>query len=81
MRARISQREARRLKARVATLESLMASQREVWRHEFPGGVHIASTTLGEVSSAKLNTARALGHFIVATTRGTGEVFFYAVKP
>lgn len=63
--AKISQREARNLKKRVAELEAKFRDQLNNWSGEWPGGAHIGTI---EVTAAHFNiakTARALGHAVV----------------
>ncbi len=81
-RAKISQMEARRLKQRVAELERIMSAQRRVWARDYPG-VHISSITIDATTAARLETARRLSHFVVATpdTGDSCRLYLYAVKP
>ena len=79
---KISQREARRLKRRVDELEKVIKAQRNSWVSDWPGGVHIATVHLGFDAmreSAKIATARKLGHAVVATE--TGEKIEFRALP
>lgn len=75
---KISQREARRLRKRVAELESLVSRQRERWGHDYPGGTHIGSTKPEATVYACVKTARALGHAVV-TVENSGELMLFAL--
>lgn len=77
----ISQREARRLKKRVAELERNHQANVLAWTRDYIGGVHVASVAADNVQMAQLRTAKRLGFAIVATVEWNGEtVFFHAVK-
>lgn len=63
----ISQREARRLKKRVAELEAQERERRAQWATDYPGGVNFWSIgDCGADRMAAVRTARKLGHAIVA---------------
>lgn len=79
--AKISQREARRLKKRVEELEREEAHRRRVWASEYPHGVNIATAKWeegGRVPTAIL-TARKLKHAVVCTAEESGRVLFFAL--
>jgi hypothetical protein len=79
--AKISQREARRLRKRVEELERADISRRNRWSADWPGGTNIATAKFdsdGRVPVA-INTARALRHAVVATAKEDGTVLFYAL--
>lgn len=77
---KISQREAHRLKKRVAELERNRSEMLNLWA-EFPGGVNIA--TLIELSPrqyAQIETAQKLGFTLIAKSWNMNQVSIYAVK-
>ena len=78
MRQHISQRDAWRLKKRVAVLETAENQRRNDWTRDYPGGVHIASLNADPVLLAQVNTARRLSHAVVATVANI-EIRFYAL--
>lgn len=67
---KISQREARRLRARVTELERELDKQRMNWSSDWPGGVHIATAENEKANAEKIQVARKLGHAVVATDNG-----------
>lgn len=78
---KISQREARRLKKRVAELEALREKERSSWVREYPGGVHLGSWTPAEWLFASIKTARRLGFPVVVATHDTeNNIHFYVAK-
>ncbi len=83
MRKKISQREARRLRKRVARLEHEQGVRVARWNREYPGGVNIATITLDPVPMARLDVAQELGFTLVAkrATDGSSRLHLYAVKP
>ena len=64
----ISQREAKRLRKRVAQLESILDAQKRRWNNEWPGSTVIHRLPTDAVSLAIVATARALSHAVVVTT-------------
>lgn len=79
---RISQREARRLRKRVAELEDLENQRRRTWIQEWPGGVNIISATYAngtEQVPVAIRTARKLGHAVVVLGDDTGNLRFVAL--
>lgn len=78
---RISQREARRLRKRVAALEDILSQQRRVWGQEWFGGVEIAQTTWAPTDAipVAVKTARKLGHAVVVKGDDSGRVQFMAL--
>lgn len=78
---RISQREARRLRKRVAELESGIEKQRRVWGQEYIGGVQIASSKWAEDSPvpAQVKVARKLGHAVVVSGDDNQTLYFHAL--
>lgn len=78
---KISQREARRLKKRVQELEKEINAQRASWSSDWPGGVHIATAEADMLATicARLETARRLGHAVVATEASKTRIEFRAL--
>jgi hypothetical protein len=76
---KISQTEARRLKKQVQDLKSQLAISRltriEDWS---TGWVNLESLTFGVTEWARIDTARRLGHPVVAVTTSNNVVRFYA---
>lgn len=69
--ATISQREAHRLRKRVAELELLIDGQRKSWSRDWPGGTHILTVTApGAIALAAVHTARQLRHAVVVLEDG-----------
>lgn len=62
---KMSQREARTLKKRVAELEGILDKQRAAWAHEWPEGVHLDTVSVNSSEWAIIRTARKLGHAVV----------------
>ena len=75
----ISQREAHALRKRVRELEGRELSRFTRWAQDYPGGVNIAVVTLDDVTAAKLKTARALSHAVVAVPQSDNRLYFYAL--
>lgn len=76
----ISQREARRLRKRVDTLESVLTNQRRSYGQEWVGGVDIGRFTFSTSFHADvIRTARRLGHAVVAVGDDTDTVRFIAL--
>lgn len=76
----ISQREARKLRKRVAELERHIESQHRNWSRDWPGGVHIRTLDAaanGELRAA-IKTARMLNHAVVCTVSDT-QILFYGL--
>lgn len=84
---KISQRQARSLRTRVEQLEEQLNMQRRSWVSDWPGGTHIATIDISSchVEVAKIQTARRLGHAVVATETSPTRIEFRAlplpVKP
>lgn len=75
----ISQKEARRLKARVRQLEIILEEQRHRWGQHWPGGKNIATSVTPDTRLvASIETARLLGHAVVVTVMD-GRIYFYAL--
>lgn len=76
---KISQREARRLRKRVESLERVIEGQRRSWSAEFPHGVHIATVTVTAADAAAIFTARKLGHAVVLSRSTDTAVLCHAL--
>jgi hypothetical protein len=76
----ISQREARRLRRRVAELEKLDRDRLQSWTKEWPQGVDVGRTHVPADSSliGSLLTARKLGHAVVVLPDRDGDIYFFA---
>jgi hypothetical protein len=81
--SKISQREARRLRARVAELEQTINAQHRSWVSDWPGGTHICSLswTAEQITVARISTARRLGHAVVATDADDGKRIEFRALP
>jgi hypothetical protein len=79
--AKISQREARRLRKRVEELERADNSRRNRWSADWPGGTNIctAKWESNDRVPVTINTARALRHAVIVTAKEDGTVMFYAL--
>lgn len=79
--SRISQREARRLRKRVAELERMDSQRRVSWAQDWPGGVHIGTEeNVSEKVRSSVQTARRLGHAVVVKQEDqTPRLHFYAL--
>lgn len=80
---RFSQREARRLRKRVDELESQIRKQHNNWSSDWPGGVHIGSISWAarDITVARIETARKLGHAVVATDADDGKRIEFRALP
>lgn len=74
----ISQREARKLRKRVATLERIIRHQRIKYTEGFPGGTRICVAEVPIGPQWAIVTASQLGHAIVAKYED-GKIQFYAL--
>ena len=79
---KISQREARRLKRRVALLEQERCDQRNRWcSGAWPGGVHLGWIKRDvDWITGLLDAAQMLGHAIVVRQESNGRINFYALS-
>lgn len=77
---RISQREAQRLRKRVAELERRDRERFQAWTKEYPDGVHLDTVALTSVEHAQFRTAAKLGFALVGKLDGE-NIMIYAVKP
>lgn len=76
---KISQREARMLRRRVAELVKAREAQLSRWTKDYPGGVHIDSININTTEQAIVDTADKLGFALVAKARN-GHIDLFAVK-
>lgn len=76
---KISQREARRLQQRVASLENTLDNQRSAWSNSWPGGIHISTETVTVSGWSAIHTARRLEHAVVAVDVGDNKIMLYAL--
>lgn len=78
---KISQREARRLRKRVAKLEREKMLNASAWCREYIGGVNIDTITVHSTDWAIISTARKLGHAVVVLPGDNSSLLVYAVRP
>lgn len=78
---RISQKEVRRLRARVAILERAEEKRRSNWWQEFFGGVEIGRMTFSDTCTIPeiVRTARKLEHAVVAVGDDSKTMRFVAL--
>lgn len=83
MSKKISQREARALRKRVAELENRNEQNASAWAREYIGGVNVATVVVSDVSHAICRTTRKLGQALIAvpTENGKFELSLFAVRP
>lgn len=69
---RISQREARRLRQRVARLEERIRTARRAWSSDYPGGIELGRLRLTDLPAqlTAVRIARKLSFAVVCTTSG-----------
>lgn len=77
-RRRISQSEAMRLRAQVRALTSAVQMRANPYAQDFPGGVHVGSIVLTDAQYAAVQTARRLGHAVIATAPNARQLELYA---
>lgn len=76
----ISQREAVRLRKRVAELESILDDQRNRWCQQWPGGIHLGKLTIERSwLIGRIEGARMLGHAVVVSTDTDGVLHMHAL--
>lgn len=78
MTRKISQRKARALLREVNALRAEREKQRSRWARNYPGGVHIATSKPAETARVAIQTARSLGHAVVAV-ENQDSVLYYAL--
>jgi hypothetical protein len=76
----ISQREARRLRRKVAELEGVLNDQRRVYAYDWPSSTTITQIQPCESQLVAIKTARLLGHAVVAVPQNNGWLHLFAVK-
>lgn len=78
---KISQREAHRLRKKVATLVGQEEARRRVWGEEWFGGVNIATVTYDPAHAVlvAIQTARRLRHAVVVIGDDSGTLRFMAL--
>lgn len=80
MSAKISQREARKMRKQIAEMGERDRRRLAIWSSDYPGGTHMQSLTLQEGPAATLNATQRLGFVMVAKIVGSA-LYVYAVKP
>lgn len=75
---KISQREARSLKKRVAELEAVLQRQRAAYATQWPGGTHVDTMTVKSEEFHIVHTARKLGHAVVLVPSEYPKLHVYA---
>ena len=78
----ISQREARRLRKRVADLENFIMITQNSYAREYPGGIHIGMFQFDsdDHRASAVYTARRLDHAVVVVADGNKRFNLYAIK-
>lgn len=76
----ISQREARRLKKRVAELEKAERDRCNAWVSDYPGGVRLDTINVGLSEWYIVATARRLGHAVVIVPDKEAYLRIYGVR-
>ena len=77
--ATISQREARRLRKRVAELEARETGRNRRWATDYPGGVCIATFNVSSPGWHIVRTAKVLGHAVVVVPGDENALRLYAI--
>lgn len=80
--SKISQREARRLRKRIAELEKQERDRGNAWCQDWPNGIRIGEVALSAESqlTGAILTARKLNHAVVASCNEQGRVTFHAMR-
>jgi hypothetical protein len=78
---KISQREAKALRKRVAELERHNEQNASAWAREYIGGVNINTIAVKDVEWHIISTARKLGHAVIVLPTDNFKLLVYAVKP
>lgn len=79
---KISQREARRLRAQVRELLLERETRGNAWMRTFPGGVEVCRISNTPSVASLVRLARKLGHYVVCTVDGDDStIIFHAVRP
>lgn len=77
----ISQREARRLRARVTELETVLKRERFLYGQEWCGGVEIAHIELQVPDARAIRTAHRLSHAVVVLSHPTDNAVRFMALP
>ena len=80
MRNKISQREARKLRARVRLLESTLIAQQASWTNSWPSSALLYTFKASENLLTTVNTARRLGHPVVAVPYGDDSIRLFGTE-
>lgn len=82
-RPKISQREAQRLRKRVAELEQAEQTRLAAYRQDYPGGAHLVTIDLTNLpeSRGRLQGASKLGAALVGKIDGATLNLFGVLKP
>lgn len=75
---KISQREAHRLKRRIAELEGIQRKQRNLWWSDWPSGIVLSRLKVSDSTYAEIKTARKLKHAVVVTVENDNTIAFFA---
>lgn len=75
---KISQREAHRLKMRVAQLEAEKQTQRRGWNRDWPSSTVIRRITTDDVTYTAVDIARRLSHAVVVVPDTNNQLVFFA---
>ena len=78
---KISQREARRLRKRVAELERREEARNGQWSSEYPGGVNFWNLKADPGTWNAVKVAQLLKHAVVVKTSDDVTLRFYAIVP
>ena len=79
--AKISQREAQRMRKELRELHERAAERQRSWSSDWPGGVNIDTITVNDVEWYIVQTAQKLGCAVVARAAQNGkhELLLYAM--
>ena len=78
MKKPISRRQAIANRKEMERLRDELRRQRNSWSREWPGGTHIGSIVVSEVTVAQVSTARLLNHAVVAVVENN-QLRLYAL--
>lgn len=78
----ISQREAKRLQRRVASLEAQIRLEHATYGRDYPGGINIATLELDAIAAGILKTAQLLRHpIVVVYENGVARIYALEALP
>ncbi len=81
MARKISQREARKMRKRLAELDQMERVRRNRWASDYPGGVHLTSLTVSDQAMAgRLAASNLFGAALVAKF-DSGTLRIFAILP